>query len=433
MDMAATSAVGVHTRTRTLYASFGLSQASSTAVDTLILLFAAKVLVAPERDIALLDAVGTIAYTVAAVGFSLLWQYAPGKRIFTVAGFFSLSIPMFLFSSIGSLWMAYTLSTILGALFVLPSALTASYVTEAHPRSKWASVYGKLGAIGSLGSALGLLLAIGWLAIASHFESRGIGERTLFMAMGMLAVLSAAGAWRATVGMSMKWGGKTQNKRDSSTTSILTSILWRWLSRQSYPKAPAKAKPPTEPLLNDSMKMFLLLTAFLNVGLGMSFTGTMLYMIGDLKVLPSIVLLTVLIFRLAGCLVSNPAGNHLNQLMPLRFQQMAGSWRFVAVVALALVALLPTGPWGIVTILPLVAACGISSGIMGVTGPVAASAMVATEKEPKAYLLFVAVSNGGAGVGAWLASLTAPSLGFPALLGLSALIFGSALLLWHKL
>jgi predicted MFS family arabinose efflux permease len=181
------------------------------------------------------------------------------------------------------------------------------------------------------------------------------------------------------------------------------------------------------------MKTFLLLTALLNVGLGMSFTSTMLYVISGLEVASSITLLVVLVFRITSCLISNPAGNHLHHLMLFRFQQIAGFWRFVAVLALGLVASLPNGSWGIAAVLPLVAVCGISSGIMGVTGPVAVSMMVSPQRQPMSYLLFIAVTNGGAGVGAWLASLAAPNLGFPALLTLSALMFGIVLLMWHKL
>lgn len=427
--MAATNVIGVRPRIGVLYASFSVSQASTTAVDTLILLFASKVLFAPERHIALLDAVGTIAYTLASVVFGLLWQHAPGKRVLTVAGFFSLAIPMFLFSSIGPLWMAYTLTTIFGALMVLPNAVTAGYLAEVSPRSALPSMYGKLGASGSLGSALGLLLAIGWLAVASNFEQPGLGERSLFIVMGALAVLSAAGAWHATVGMSVKLGELGLSKKINNSIGI----LYAWLRWSSQPKARGQAKALTEPLLGDSLKMFLFLTALLHVGLGMSFTSTLLYIIGDLKAAPAIALLMVLTFRLAAYLISNPAGDHLNQLMPLRFQQIAGFWRFLAVLALGLVALLPAGPWGLTALLPLVAVCGISNGIIGVTGPVSASGMVAPGKQATAYLLLVAVSNGGAGVGAWLASMAAPGLGFAPLLIISALIFGSVLVLWHKL
>lgn len=426
--MAANTAPGVPSRLRTLYVSFGLSQASSSAVDTLILLFAAKVLFASEKHIALLDAVGYFANTIACILFSLLWQYAPSKRIFTSLGFFAMGIPIFLFSSIGTLWMAYTLTIIFEALMILPAAVTASYLSSTHSRAELPSAYGKLGASGFLGSAVGLLLAIGWLAIASHLETRSAGERTLFAVMGMLAVISAAGAWRATVALSASESPLSLRQRLHSALSVLRS--WR---HNLHPPTPAHAKPLREPLLSDSMKMFLLLTTFLNVGLGMSFTGTLLYMIGDLKVASSIALLAVLVFRIAGSLASSPAGNHVNPLMPLRFQQIAASWRFLAVAGLALIALIPTGPWGIMAILPLLAACGVSGGIIGVAGPVAASAMVATNRQPRAYLLFLAVSNGGAGIGAWLASLAAPSLGFPALLAVSALVFGTVLLLWHRL
>ena len=429
IDMAVRNAVGIQSRIRVLYASFGLSQASSTAVDALILLFAAKVLLAPERHIALLDAVGYFANTIAAIAFSLLWHHSPGKRIFAVFGFLGMGIPIFLFSSIGTMWMAYTLTTLFEALMILPGAITTSYLLETHSRAELPSAYGQLHASGFLGSALGLLLSMGWLAVASHFVGGGIGERTLFAVLGVLAVLAAAGAWHATVGMDAAQDKVGLFQRLSHAVSTLRT----WFRWRHHHTPRLGAKPLSEPVLNDSMKIFLLLTTLLYAGMGMSFTGTLLYMISELEVLPSLTLLAILIFRLAASLVSNPAGNHLNQLMPLRMQQMAGSWRFLAVMVLGLVTLLPVGRWGIMAVLPLVAACGISWGIMGVTGPVSASAMVATKRQPAAYLMFVAASSGATGAGAWLASLTAPTLGFPALFGISGLIFGSALLLWHKL
>ena len=424
--------IGGRSRTSLLYASFGLSQASSTAVDILILLFAARVLLAPERGIALLDAVGTIGYTIVAVCFSFLWQMAPNKRSFIVAGFFGLSIPMFLFSSIGDLWMAYTLATMVGALMFLPAAMTGFYLSEAHLRSDLPSAYGKMGARGSLGGSLGLLLAICWLGATSLLDSQGLAERSLFIILGLLAVLSAVGVWRATGGMPnpRPEAGLAQAAGEalSSLRNRLVPRLWAHSAR-----APGLG----EPLLNDNTKAFLFLMGLLHIGMGMSFTGTMMYLIGELKVLPYFTLLAVLSFRLAASMVSNPAGNNTNHLMALRFQQMATSWRVLAVLALGLVVWLPLGGWGVTAIIPLIAAFGVTSGIIGVTGPMVASAHASAQNQSRqnqsrSYLLFVAVSNGGAGVGALLVFLTASTLGFPALLGLSALICGIVLLLWHR-
>jgi len=440
-DMAMPKVIERVSRDPVLYVSYGLSQASSSAVDILILLFVAKVLYAPQQDIGFLDALGTIVYTVASVAFGILWQRAPHTRLFVTVGFFSLAIPIFLFSSIvGTLWIAYALTALFSILMVLPSAFTATYLSETHTRSQWASICGKLGASSSLGSAFGLLLAVGWLAISSQIESSvGLGQRTLFMALGMLTVLSAVGAWYATLST---FGGQNPSRLHIRPGNAI-SLVWRWLGRRlslqglkpkcPQPQAQSKAKVPTEPVLSDSMMMFLFLVTLIHVGVGMAFTGTFLYIIDDLKASASISLLIILIFRLAAYLVSGPTGNHLNQLMPLRLQQIAGSWRFLAMAALGLVALVPAGSWSLAAIIPLVALYGIGSGIMGVTGPVVASRMVSVSKQPQAFLMVVASSNAGAGVGAWLASIAAPSLGFPVLLGISALIIGGTLLLWHRL
>jgi predicted MFS family arabinose efflux permease len=140
----------------------------------------------------------------------------------------------------------------------------------------------------------------------------------------------------------------------------------------------------------------------------------------------------MLAFRFASFVVSEPAGDHVNRLLPLRFQQIASFWRLLAVASMGLIALLPNGLWCLTGVLLLLVVSGISNGITGVTGPVAASATVSDSKQPKAYLLTMAASLGGTGLGAWLAAILVPTLGFPLLFGIGALVVSIALLLWHR-
>jgi hypothetical protein len=173
-------------------------------------------------------------------------------------------------------------------------------------------------------------------------------------------------------------------------------------------------------------------TGLLYLGLGMSFTGAMLYLIGAAKAPGAALLGTVLLFRLASWSTSAAAGQALGYLSPLRLQQGAGAWRVLAVVALSLVALLPGGLWSLAAVVLLLALCGLSSGVLGVVGMAVATDNVPRQHQSTATFLFNAVSNGAAGLGAWLAGVVAQEAGFAVALAVSGLCVGASLWLWHR-
>jgi MFS family permease len=178
--------------------------------------------------------------------------------------------------------------------------------------------------------------------------------------------------------------------------------------------------------------VFFLLTGLLYVGLGMSFTGSMLYLLDGLKTPGTVVFGAVLLFRLASWPVSSTAGRLLGYFTPLRMQQFAGVWRFVAVMALSLVALLPDGPWSLVMVVLLLVLCGLSGGVMGVAGLATATEMAPRRYQSTLIFLFNAVSNGAVALGAYLSGVAAAAGGFSLSLALGGLCIGGALWVWRR-
>lgn len=424
----------IRARVPNLYPPLGLFQATSSAADTLILLFAAHVLFSSRRELGFLDATDTLGYTLAAVVLGICALRLSSSRSLLVLGFALTALPILLLSVIRELWMAYVLSAVFGIFWALPASMVPVYLCSLAPRSRWGEVYGKLSVATNLGGALGMAFAWGWLLFWGRQHGAEVAQRTLFLVLGGVTAVAALGALGALGGSkAIRRPARGEPAGLSGSDGRLAQVAVKplvldWLGSP----APSVPRPPSPALFSGAWIVFFLLTGLLYVGLGMSFSGSMLYLLDGLKAPGTVIFGAALVFRLTAWPVSLTAGRLLGYLTPLRMQQFAGSWRFVAALALSLVTLLPEGPWSPVLVVLLLVLCGLSGGVLGVTGLAAATEMAPRRYQGTLIFLFNAVSNGAVALGAWLSGVVAATGGFPLLLMLSGLCIGGALWLWRR-
>ncbi|MBI4200033.1 MAG: MFS transporter [Chloroflexi bacterium] len=420
----------VAARAPNLYPSYGLYQATVTAADTLVLLFAVRLLDTSAGELGFLDSASTLGYTLAAVALGFSARRLAASRPVLVLGFLLTALTIVLFSAAGALWIAVVLALLFGAFTVVPNSTVPWYLCSRVHRSQWAQIYGRLSAASALGGAAGLLFAFGWLTAARVWTGEVAGERSLFLLLGVATAVAAGGVWYAR-GSPPGPSRRTPRKAAGSDTP---SLLRPAAAATTEPRLPLPSARPASSVrtFHDSWLVHYLLTGLLQVGVGMSFTGALLYLMTAVHAPGAAVLAIVLGFRLASWLSSTPAGRLVGRFTPLRLQQAAGAWRFLAVSALGLVALLPPGPWSVVLVGLLLFLCGASSGVLGVTGLAAATWAIPSHSQGAAIFFFNGVANGGVGLGAVAAALLAPAYGFPLLMAFSSLTIGCALWLWHR-
>lgn len=401
-----------------MYPSYGLYQASSSAVDVLTVVFGAKILQGTTSNLGLLDAASNFGFIFASFGFGYLTRRLAPSRPLLAASLALCAIPVFLFAATGTMGLAYVVALLIGATTAVPNSALPWYLCQQVPRSRWGEVFGKLSAVGALGGALGTVFAFGWLFAV---ESWGLGgaEHGLFVTFGVATLLSALGIWYA-VGTIPKERGTNTAKlpriEDSATRRIVGSAL----------------DPSPASVFRDVWVVYTVLPAILFLGIGMSYTASVLYLLQGLGLSSGAVFAFVLLFRLASWSTSNPTGHLVAKFTPLRLHQMASVWRILSVLGIAMLALTPVGVWSLAAAAALFALCGATHGAFGVTGPSTSTDPVPERHQGMAIGLFNGVSVGAAGVGAWLAGVFGQEFGFAVVLAISAGIMAAALWLHQR-
>ena len=403
-------------RTPSLYPSYGLFHAATAAADTLMVLFAAQVLKAETSQVGLVDSSNTIAFTVAIFVLALCAHRLSTSKLLLIASFYLSAFSFFLWALTGNVWIAVLLGLLEGVLIAFPASLIPAYLVSNAGHSQLSQIYGKLSVASNVGGALGLMVASVWLFMSQGLLGVGLSQRTLFLALGVATVVAATGAWRATNASSRAREALAYRpgSGEIATAGVQTS-------------ATLGVRLPVGVMFDNSWVLNSLLTALLYLGLGMSFSGTILYMVGPLKMSGGAILVLVMMFRLMAWPVSEKSGQILSYLSPLRLQQLAGAWRFMAIAGLGIVALLPVGPWSLLAAPVLLVASGVAGGALGVAGLTAATERVPERHRNSAMFLFNAITNGAAAMGAWMAGIVTEMAGASALLAISGVFVLAAL------
>jgi len=274
-----------------------------------------------------------------------------------------------------------------------------------------------------------------WLALAPRLPVVEGAEPSLFLLFGIATLIAALGVWQGTRGPRNKLRGSGDVLSQSGGQSLLSTArtIAEAVTKPLRPAvAPSYAQLSPLSAFRDEWMVFSLSYGLLFLGVGMSFTATMIYLLHGLEISGPGLFAFVLLFRVVSWSTASPTGRWAAWFSPLRLYQMAGAWRLLAVMALGLVAFLPVGPWSLVLIGVLLSLCGASGGVQGAT-----SLMTATDQMPSRYhgmaiFLLSGVSNGAGAAGALLAGLIAQALGFPAVLAISGLVMGVALWLRNR-
>gem|GEM_PF-4113616 len=370
----------------------------------------------------MLDATSTVGYTVAALAFGLLAHRIAPSRPFLAGGFLLASLPILLFASTRNIWAGYGAALLFGVFIAVPNSMIPWYLCAKAPRSLWGDIFARLSSASAVGGAIGLAFAFSWLLLAYHLLGIASTERYLFLVFGFSVLLASVGIWLAA-------SGRVSSKQPGQSGATLPARPSRsspaGVSRDVLGPSPRGA-------FRDLWVVSSSLTGLLYLGLGMSFTGLLLYLVWGLAMPGYMLLVFVLLFRVAAWVVSNPAGRMVGHFSPMRLHQLAGTWRLIGVIALIVLAMLPAGPWSFVLAALTFCLFGASGGALSIYGLAAATDMVPNRYQGAAIFLFNGVSNGGAALGALAAGLIVYYLGFPAVMTVSALLMGVALWVWHR-
>ena len=417
-------------RTPNLYPSYGLFQASASAVDLLTLIFIARILPTSPSQLSFLDSISTFATLFAAVAFGwLAGRMVPSRPTLAISMVVA-ALSILLFATSSTMWMADALAFMVGLFTALPNSIAPWILSLETPRSKWGEAYGKLATAGALGGAIGVAVSFAFLTAAQRWPGLKISDQALIVLWGVATLVAAAASWRATAGSLGRTTRIAPRLLQAGSKFILNTPR---VVRQAAEKSGRLSAPHSSGVsFRDVWVVYAVAPAILFVGMGMSYTGTLLYLFEGVKSPGSLLFALLLLYRVSSWLASAITGGLLNQFTPLRINQAAGVWRIIAVIGLSLLFLLPHSLWSIPVVFVLFSVCGAAGGVLGITGVISVTDTLPKRHHGTAIFLFNGASNAGAGIGAWTAGIIGQELGFSAAMALSGVAMVFALWLLHR-
>ena len=402
---------------------YGLTQGSATAADSYVLLFGATLLTMSPTAVGLLDGIGTIGFTLAALSIAFLVLLTPMIHGLFTTSLLAMGLTFILFSVVESSIAAIVLALLFG-IFLAPSVVLAPVLAcQELTSSKRNDALSRLNRFSSLGGAAGIAATVLWLLGASLIGPADVTLRVLFVLLGIVAILAALYSYHSLRYSLAKQPGSSQpftfegpmsaGQRVISFKSILPGHVHR-------------------PLFTDQLVCFLALHFVLSVGFGMSFSGIHSYFVTELKVPIALAMGAFLGYKLTSFAVSGPMGEGMAQLLPLQALCLTSVLRVVAIVAVALAGIVLPDGLALATVLVAVTLWGISGGAMAVAGPANVIQLAVPHRWKQSIVLYLAISNGGALIGAIAGGMLANTFGFVSLFLIAAAVSGVATVLMMR-
>lgn len=389
---------------------YGAFQGSASVVDSYTLFFAAAILSAGVTTVSLVDALGSVGYTVGIGCIALLTPRFTEHRALLVVLLGTASLPLFLFPSITSPAIFIGVTLAFGLLWGPVSALGPIVSIQNVDRSMWGRIFAQLNEYSALGGVAALAFAAVWMIVVQRVGDVADGSRTLFIVLGSVTLASAFLVQRS---LSAPPPSKV---RLAQPDRIMAGLRSGGGARAGF--------------MSDQLFWFYLLSFVMFVGLGMSFSGLHVYMVSDMRLPIAAGIMAILGFKLAMYVTSRAVGDKIGRVAPLQVQSLAALARAVLVALLALLGFLPPSSMSFVAVLAVVSSWGAISAVMSVTGLLVATNMAPQQRKNGAIAIYLAIINGATIMGAWVAGAIGGSLGFdPMFLISGALAAGAALLL----
>ncbi|MSQ26135.1 MAG: MFS transporter [Dehalococcoidia bacterium] len=319
--------------------SFSLFKMASDSVDTVLLVFAAA-LGASATTVALVDAVGDIGAVVGLVVIGGLADKLGPRWWFLGLLLACPALVMFGFAATSSIALIIGLSVVWGIVFVGPMPLTSVIIMRSFPQHRWSEQHVRISTMNTLGTTMGMVVAVVWLGIGEHFLGDLAALRIFFMiGVGLIVASTVTGLF---------WLGRAGSAPDPTLVRVSKYQAARPAASGNGARY-GHAVPAGEPLgekerraasrapYSDRLKSVFVVNGVYFIGLGMSVSVIPVYLRSQLNAPVFLMMSAAVASSLASTFSMPFIGRAMSKPMSLRLFPVAIGVRGLLLIAVGLV------------------------------------------------------------------------------------------------
>ena len=408
--------------------SFALFKMATSSVDTVLLVFAAA-LGASATTVSIVDAVGSIGSVAGLMVVGALADKVGPRRWFLGLLLAAPALVMFAFASTSSMSLLIGLAAVWGVLFVGPLPLTSVIVTRSFSPDRWSQQQVRLTTMNTLGTSLGMAVAVVWLGVGGHLLGELAALRIFFLIGVVLLVCSTLTGlhWLRGAGTA---GDQTlgHGRKHEPTRPAASGNGARYGRLSPRGEERERVAEPRAPY-SDRLKSVFVINAVYFMGLGMSVAVIPVYLRSQLNAPVFLMMSASVASSLASTFCTPVIGRIMSKPMSLRLFPMVIGARGLLLIAVGLVGFVFSDMIAIGAVVLLMAGVGICSAAAAVSTSMrvvrfAPPGMVGNTTGRYTAVTFLALA-----AGSLLGGVIAEQVGFQYVFALSAIwLFLAALL-----
>ena len=356
--------------------SFSLFKMASDSVDTVLLVFAAA-LGASATTVALVDAVGDIGAVVGLVVIGGLADKLGPRWWFLGLLMACPALVMFGFAATSSIALIIGLSVVWGIVFVGPMPLTSVIIMRSFPQHRWSEQHVRISTMNTLGTTMGMVVAVVWLGIGELLFGDLAALRIFFMiGVGLIVTSTVTGLfWLGRAGSApdptLARSSKYKAARPAASGN---GARYGHAAPAGENEHPAARRAP----YSDRLKSVFLVNAVYFVGLGLSVSVIPVYLRTQLNAPVFLMMSAAVASSLASTFSMPFIGRAMSKPMSLRLFPVAIGGRALLMIAVGLVGfVLPQH-----VALGAVVLCMVGVGVCGAAASVCTSLRVSRFAPP---------------------------------------------------
>lgn len=371
---------------------YGIFQGAASVVDQFTVFFTVAVLGAAPGIGNITDAVGNLGFAVGSAAIAAFITRFVQHKGFMVLVLGTAALPVFFISAVNGLLVFFILVFAFEILWGPVNSMAQAIAMQTTEKSGWGAAFARLNESDALGSMAGLAIAGLWMGVSQNIHGEEGGARALFIFLGASALLGA---------LVVRYGLSSKQSHEMEYRGYATV--------PNYSKEEAKWLPT---LFSDQLFWFYALSFVLFLGLGMSYSGILTFMVGSLHFPIAGALIALFGFKIATYATSHTIGGWIEKVMPLQIHSLASLCRAVIVLLLAIMAFLVHSSLAFPGVLAIILIWGALSAIMSVTGLLVPATLAPNHKQSQALSVYNAITNAAVILGAAMAGGIGAGLGF---------------------